>query len=353
MSLRAHLLDLIAREGPLSVATYMGLANAAYYGSRDPFGAGGDFTTAPEISQIFGETIGLALVDHWERAGRAPAFDLVELGPGRGTLMADALRAAAVRPGFVAAARVTMVETSAALRERQRAALPGAAVAWVDRFDGDPQGRPLYLIANEFFDALPIRQFVKSGGHWRERVVAADPEGRLAFAASPPLGPAAPIPSALRDAPDGSIVETHAPAQAFAAEIGGRIAADGGLALIVDYGYASSAPGETLQAVKAHRFADPLAEPGEADLTAHVDFEALSRAAQSAGARALGPVEQGAFLRALGALERAEALARRNSEKAEAIRAGARRLTDSAEMGSLFKVMAVASPDGPEPAGFA
>lgn len=338
-----HLAGLIRHEGPLRLDRFMALANAHYYATRDPLGAKGDFVTAPEISQLFGEMIGLTLLDHWQRAGMPAALRLVELGPGRGTLMADLLRAAALRPAFLDAARITLVETSPALRSAQAHALAGHDVEWADTLDGVPADAPLYLVANEFFDALPIRQFRHTGTHWTERHVGLTPSGAFGFldiAAAPPDAP--PNPTAA------AVFESCPAACAVAADIGQRLRATGGLALIVDYGYAQG-HGDTFQAMKAHAFVDPLATPGEADLTAHVDFAALARAA---GTRSFGPAGQGEFLAALGLETRAAMLARARPDQAASVQAGAARLTDPAEMGTLFKALALTGPGGPAPAGF-
>ena len=268
MTLRDHLADLIRHDGPLRLDRFMALANAHYYGTRDPLGAAGDFTTAPEISQLFGELVGLCLVDHWERSGAPSPIRLVELGPGRGTLMADMLRAAKVRPAFLEAARIALVETSASLRARQAETLSGQAIDWVDALDDVPDDAPLYLVANEFFDALPIRQFVHQNERWAERGVGLDAQGGFAMALMP-AGEALPISG---DCTNGSVYELNQAGQRVAVAIGARLAGRGGLALIIDYGHHPAGFGDTFQAVKAHRFADPLASVGEADLTAHVDF---------------------------------------------------------------------------------
>ncbi len=340
-----HLARAIRLDGPLRLDRFMGLANAQYYAARDPLGAAGDFTTAPEISQLFGEMLGLCLVDAWERSGAPAPIRLVELGPGRGTLMADMLRAAKIRPAFLEAARVTLVETSPALRARQAEALKtwGDRVTWADSFDETPDDAPLWLVANEFFDALPIRQFVRLAAGWAERVVALGEGGRFIFGAAP--APDMRFPQA----PEGAVIEINEPAAAIAAAIGARLATRGGLALIVDYGHAVSAPGDTLQAMRAHRFAPPLESPGEVDLTAHVDFAALARAA---AVPALGPVTQGALLTALGAGARAEALARARPDQADAIREALDRLVAPGRMGDLFKALALVGRGVALPAGF-
>jgi SAM-dependent MidA family methyltransferase len=346
-----HLAGLIRADGPLRLDRFMALANTHYYATRDPLGAGGDFTTAPEISQLFGEMLGLALLDHWERSGAPARFHLVELGPGRGTLMADILRAAKLRPAFLAAAELTLVETSPTLRARQAATLADHAPSWADSFAALPIDAPLYLVANEFFDALPIRQFVMGAAGWHERFVSLHETGAFAFALGPPTSlrlPEEPRSGVSKDVP--SILEINEPARAIAAEIGAALNARGGLALIVDYGHARTALGDTLQAVQAHRFADPLATPGEADLTAHVDFQAL---AEASSATPYGPVTQGALLAALGIEARARALIRARPDQNAAISAALTRLVDPGGMGTLFKAMALTGPGGPHPAGFA
>ena len=354
-ALAATIRDRIRRFGPISVADYMALALAhpehGYYRTRDPLGAAGDFVTAPEISQMFGELIGLWCAVEWQRAGAPTPVHLVELGPGRGTLMADALRAARTMPEFRAALRIHLVETSPALRDRQRRALDGIDVEWHATFDDVPAG-PLLLIANEFFDALPIRQYVRRGDRWRERLVGLDGDSLRFVAAERPAAEAVGFPQAVRGASEGAVFERCPAALALMAAIGGRIARDGVAALIVDYGPARSAAGESLQAVRAHAFHDVLAEPGEADLTAHVDFESLGRAAIEAGAVALGPVTQGTLLTRLGIAARAERLAASDPAKADAIDAARRRLIGDDGMGTLFKALALLPPGRGAPAGF-
>jgi NADH dehydrogenase [ubiquinone] 1 alpha subcomplex assembly factor 7 len=350
----------IRQAGPLTLAQYMaealGHPEHGYYRTRDPFGAAGDFTTAPEISQIFGELLGLWCVEMWQALGSPPALNLVELGPGRGTLMADALRAARLRPAFRAAASVHLVETSESLRARQAATLaqadPGLAPVWHDSLATVPAG-PMLLLANELFDALPIHQFVRTEDGWRERVVAlADDGDSLGFGLAPP-GPAlALLADAQRTAPVGAIAEVSPAAIALAAEIARRAVA-GGAALVIDYGPAASAAGDSLQAVRQHRPVDPLAAPGEADLTAHVDFAALARAAREAGAAVHGPLPQGTFLARLGLEMRAATLLRAaTGAQARDIRAAVARLLDPGEMGTLFKALAIVAPSLPVPPGF-
>jgi NADH dehydrogenase [ubiquinone] 1 alpha subcomplex assembly factor 7 len=367
-TLAAHLERLISAEGPISVARYMaealGHPEHGYYMRGDPLGAAGDFITAPEISQIFGELIGLWCAVVWRAMDRPRPVRLVELGPGRGTLMADALRAARQSAAdFHAALDLHLVETSPPLRAAQRAALGDRQAAWHDAAGEVPAG-PMLVIANEFFDALPVHQFVRTAGGWRERMVAFDPAAgglffRPAAEPTPSLDLVPPaldlLPPALREnagGGEGGIIEIRPAAREIAAAIGTRIAAHGGAALIVDYGHAHSAMGDTLQAVRSHRYADPLAEPGAADLTAHVDFQALAEAALAAGAAVHGPVTQGAFLTALGIGARRDMLAAADPDKARDIHGACRRLTDTAEMGSLFKVLAIAGAGLPEPPGF-
>ena len=337
--------DIIARriaaEGPMSLAEFMGecLMHPAhgYYATRDPFGQAGDFTTAPEISQMFGEMIGICLAQVWTDQCCPDPFVLAELGPGRGTLIADVLRTIRAVPSMAGAARVQLVETSRALRKRQAETLAAHEVTWHDNVAGLPDG-PLYLVANEFFDALPIRQFVRSGDGWAERQVGLR-DGALAFG----LAPSAPIEALagrLADTSDGDIVE-HCPAlPAIAGEIAARIARYGGAAIVIDYGNRRSL-GDTLQALKDHERADPLAAPGEADLTAHVDFEALALAFRNAGASVTAMTPQGVFLERLGVTERAQALAAQLSGPAlDSHVAAHRRLTHPTEMGHLFQVIA-------------
>jgi NADH dehydrogenase [ubiquinone] 1 alpha subcomplex assembly factor 7 len=359
-ALGQHIARLISETGPISVAHFMALAlghpKHGYYMTRDPLGAQGDFTTSPEISQMFGELIGLWIAETWIAQDRPSPFILAELGPGRGTLMADALRALRAVPGLLDALRLHFVETSPVLAAAQKQNVPNAT--WHDRFDTLPEG-PLFLIANEFFDALPIRQFVRMERGWCERFVMLDDDST---ADAPHFVPAiTPVPLAsddllspsVRNAPVGSLAEVSPASGAFAEDIAARIARHGGAALIIDYGHAKSAVGDTLQALRAHKFVDAFETPGEADLTAHVDFEALALAARAGGAQAHGPVEQGAFLHTLGIKERAEALkAKATPEQARDIDVAERRLTARDEMGSLFKVMALTRPGAPGLAGF-
>jgi NADH dehydrogenase [ubiquinone] 1 alpha subcomplex assembly factor 7 len=343
-----ELATLIASEGPISVERYMALClghpRHGYYMTRDPFGREGDFTTAPEISQMFGELLGLWVAEAWSAMGRPAHFALVELGPGRGTLMADALRALRIVPECRAALSVHLVETSPMLRDVQRTTLSALSadvrLAWNDTFADVPSG-PAIVLANEFLDALPVRQFVRTETGWHERMVGLA-EDRLAFGLF-----AEPERSLVLPGRVGDLVEIGEAAQAVTRHIAGRLASDGGAALFIDYGHARSGFGETLQAVRRHAFVDPLAEPGEADLTVHVDFAAVARAAAGTGARVHGPVTQGAFLQALGIQARAAALARNAAPDTKiAIDAALNRLTGAGkgQMGDLFKVLALSHP---------
>ncbi len=350
LTLAQRLARQIDSGGPISIAHYMAEANGHYYGSRDPLGTGGDFTTAPEISQMFGELVGLALADIWMRSGRRPNPLYVELGPGRGTLAADALRA---MEGAALAPRVHFVETSPVLRERQRALLPHATHH--DDLDSLPDEGPLLVVANEFFDALPIRQLVKTGDEWRERVVIRR-EGNdgIHFLPMPGYRPVTSgLPPIAATAPAGSIIETPPAGATVALALASRIARQGGGAIIIDYGYEGPAIGDTVQAVRAHSFTDPFRDPGECDLTAHVDFTVIGNMARHAGLRVLGPVGQGDFLRELGIDVRADQLGKVRPDQAPALEAARARLTDADQMGTLFKAMAFVHPDWAEPAGFA
>ncbi|MEX0591556.1 MAG: class I SAM-dependent methyltransferase [Xanthobacteraceae bacterium] len=355
-ALEQEIRALIESEGPIPVSRYMALClgdpRYGYYMTRDPFGAAGDFVTAPEVSQMFGELLGIWSAELWHMMGAPRPAHLVELGPGRGTLMADMLRTAKVAPVFRAAIDLHLVETSPVLAERQRAALAsvGAGAQWHRSVDTLPEG-PLIAIANEFVDALPVDQLIRTEDGWHERRVGIK-DGRLAFALDPvPLpGVGANLPKL--QAKPGAMLERRdlAPIR----EIARKIAAFGGAALIVDYGHVQSAFGDTLQAVRAHRVADPLENPGEADLTAHVDFEQLTATAMQTGVNALGPVTQGDFLRVLGIELRAENLKRgKDANTAALVDEAVRRLTGpSPGMGELFKALALTHPALPAPPGF-
>jgi NADH dehydrogenase [ubiquinone] 1 alpha subcomplex assembly factor 7 len=324
LTLAEQLRERIRAEGPMTVEAYMAACNAHYYATRDPLGAAGDFTTAPEISQMFGELIGACLADCWRAAGAPRDAVYAELGPGRGTLAADALRVLN-KAGFAGEAH--FVETSPSLRQKQSVSVPAAL--FHDRIE-ELAPVPLLLVANEFLDALPVRQWI--GG--KERSVTLGGDG-LAFTA------------------EGEVREDSPAREEAVAAIARHLADRGGVALMIDYGHARSAPGDTLQAVRGHRFGDPLADPGEQDLTAHVDFEAAARAAIATGAKVSGPVGQGEWLARLGIRQRAQSLIASNPDKRHDIDEAVERLCAKDQMGDLFKVMAIRSPDWPEPAGLA
>ncbi len=364
MSLKHRLAALIEAQGPISVAQFMTVAlldpKEGYYATRDPFGPsslgskGGDFITAPEISQMFGEMLGLWLVQAWADQGCPKNPRLVELGPGHGTLMADILRTARVAPEFLVDLEVVLVEASPLLQEAQGDKLRGlgADISWQAQFDDSLTDRPLFLVANEFFDALPVRQYVKSERGWCERMITTQ-GGELAFALAPVALPPAALPPGLEQAPNGAVYETSPAAAALTEDIARTIAARGGAGLIVDYGYgARTGFAETLQAVSGHRFADVLAEPGEDDLSAHVDFAALAAAGARGGAAIFGPVTQGLFLAHLGITERAEQLIKANPDQANDLLAAIERLIGNDKMGQLFKVLALMPPASADVAGF-
>lgn len=347
----------IRRHGPIPIAAFMAMAlhdpEAGYYARHDPLGRHGDFITAPEISQIFGELIGLWCADLWQRIGEPEPVLLAELGPGHGTLMADLLRAAGTVPAFRRALRLCLVEASPALRAEQQRRLASIDPLFCDDVEQLPPG-PLLLIANEFLDALPIRQLVRGRSEWAERLVGLDADARLAFV----LGPENRaltflVPPSLRELPSGTIVEIQPAAAALAARLGERFAHAPGAALFVDYGYFPRASGSTLSAVRQHRPERILEDIGEADLSAHVDFAAVAEAARSADAAVWGPVPQGRFLTSLGAEARLAVLSARASPAQRGLlESGLRRLIDPQEMGTLFKAMAVTTLGLPAPAGF-
>lgn len=343
----------IAANGPISVAEYMTLClgdpHHGYYTTREPFGRKGDFITAPEVSQMFGELVGAVCLGAYETFEAPVPIQLVELGPGRGTLMADFLRMAAQRPAFIDAAHLNLVEMSPRLRQIQWDTLQSAPLKpeFRDRFAQVPDG-PLIVVANEFFDALPVHQFVKTAAGWQERQVGLAENGDLVFGIGTARLSDAAIPSNAATAPEGSVLETQPAANAIAEEISTRIAEHGGFALFIDYGYAKPAAGDTLQALFEQSYDDVLAHPGEADLTAHVNFEALAAAAHSAGAVPLPLLEQGEFLLRAGLLERAGALgAGKSSQQQDSLRDAVERLAAPDQMGSLFKVLAITSDGKP------
>jgi NADH dehydrogenase [ubiquinone] 1 alpha subcomplex assembly factor 7 len=348
------LAEEIRRAGPLSIERYMTLAlhhpTLGYYRTRDPLGAEGDFVTAPELSQAFGEVIGAWLARAWLDLGRPAPVRLVELGPGRGTLLADLLRATRIVPGFQDGLRLHLVETGERLRAAQAARLADFEVSWHGALEEVLPG-PLLLLANEFFDALPVRQLVATERGWVERCVALADDGRLGFCLAKrpsPLG------AELPEATPGAVTEMSPARGEVARAIGSRIARDGGLALIIDYGaWAEQPTGDTLQATRNHAPCDPLDAPGTADLTTHVDFRTLALAACAAGAAVYGPVPQGTFLRDLGIhLRTARLLERATPDQRRQLRAALFRLTDPSAMGELFKVLALAHPSAPAPPGF-
>ncbi len=352
--LATRLAERIARGGPITVAHYMTAAlgdpDHGYYRTADPLGAGGDFTTAPEISQLFGELIGAWLIDCWEQAGRPDPVNLVELGPGRGTLMADILRVGRYAPDWLKAVRLHLVEINPRLRQAQAEKLSAYSPRWHETLSTVPDG-PILLAANEFLDALPIRQLVFWNGVWRERLVDWSGESGFHFAVSPGASSLSLLlPAGLRAA-QGDIYELSPAVIAVGREIGGRIARHGGAALIADYGRNESAAAETLQAVRAHRMVKVLDDPGAADLSAHVDFALLRRVAREAGATVAGPVTQGAFLDAIGIGLRAKRIRRGlPADAAATLDLAVQRLTAREAMGQLFKVLAILSP-GIVPAG--
>jgi NADH dehydrogenase [ubiquinone] 1 alpha subcomplex assembly factor 7 len=348
--LQSEIKKLIKSSGPMPVWRYMELClmhpEHGYYVSRDPLGREGDFTTAPEVSQMFGELLGLWAASLWKTLGSPPLLRLIELGPGRGTMMADALRAVRVLPQLYQTLSVHLVEINPVLRKKQQQTLSGIKnINWHDSIDEVPEG-PTIILANEYFDVLPIHQVVKQADGWHERMVDLDPTGKLAFAAS-----AAPIPRfevllppLVRAAPAGAVFEWRPDSEIM--KIAARVRDQDGAALIIDYGHVRSDAGDTFQAIARHSFADPLASPGQADVTAHVDFEALAHAAEDVGARVHGPATQGDFLKRLGIETRAVALmAKASPEVSEDISSALKRLTDSGRtgMGSLFKVLGVSS----------
>jgi NADH dehydrogenase [ubiquinone] 1 alpha subcomplex assembly factor 7 len=356
-ALKQEIAATIAHEGPMTLERYMGLCLShpryGYYMTRDPFGSAGDFVTAPEISQMFGELIGVWASEAWRMSGEPPSARLIELGPGRGTLMSDVLRVSRISPAFLDAVSVHLVETSPMLRQVQQRTLADAQkpIDWAADLLETPPG-PAVILANEFFDALPVRHFVKTIAGWRERLVGLDASGELVFGLSDQIEPS--LQAAARE---GSIIEVNMIAQRLMGEIAARLARDGGALLVIDYGYLETSLGDSLQAVARHSYVDPLAEPGAADLTAHVDFAALARAARAQGAKVMGPVTQAHFLLQLGIERRAGSLMKKASpEQSRAIVDAFDRLTGTKDprrhMGQLFKVMAVTHPDMPDMPGF-
>jgi len=347
MSLRERLIEAIRENGPLTVAEYMAACLydpvAGYYATRPAIGgAGADFLTAPEASQMFGELIGLWCAHEWEALGK-PAFNWIELGPGRGVLMQDGLRATQRIEGMHDAASIVLVETSEPLREEQVKRVHGAE--WVARLEDAPPG-PCLVIANEFLDCLPIRQFFRGEDGWHEKLVGLDDAEQLTF------GLSAALPAPDSEDEIGAVREIAPGLESLVYEIERRLHDAPGRVLIIDYGHARPEGVDTLQALRNHKKVDPIETPGEADLTAHVDFGRLAELAGEAGLRVDGPITQAAFLRSLGIEFRANALTKANPSHAERLKREVRRLTHADEMGALFKVLCLSSPNLPPPAGF-
>ena len=348
----AEIRRLIRSAGPMPVSRYMELCLShpqfGYYMTRDPLGREGDFTTAPEVSQMFGELLGLWALSVWRIMDQPQSVRLIELGPGRGTMMADALRALRVLPPLYQSLTIHMVEVNPVLREKQRATLSGVRnITWHDSIDDVLDG-PAVILANEYFDALPIHQMVKRETGWHERTVDLDGNGRLVFshASEPTPRFEVLLPPLVREAPVGAIFEWRPDTEIM--KIARRVREQDGAALIVDYGHLRSDAGDTFQAIARHSFADPLRNPGEADITAHVDFQALGRAAEDLGARVHGPVTQGDFLKRLGIETRAATLkAKATPELSADIDSALKRLTEAGRggMGSMFKVIGISQPD--------
>ena len=333
------------------MALCLGHPTLGYYPTRDPLGRGGDFTTAPEISQMFGEMIGIWAASLWQQMGQPARLRLVELGPGRGTLMADALRAAWALPAFRAALEAHLVEISPVLRAAQERALAasGVAVAWHRAMTEVPEGTPTIVIANEFFDALPIRQVVFANGAWRERMVGLDAGGALSFGLSAEAAPDVPFAGA-----EGDLREICPEGRDVVAQLAPRLKRDGGALLAIDYGYARPRPGDSLQAMQGHGFVDPLASPGVADLTAHVDFATLAAMGKAGGLAVHPLLTQHTLLHRLGIAARASALAQSAPSRADEVAAAFRRLTgvEKGQMGTLFKALCLTSPDLSAPPAF-
>ncbi len=357
--LEADIRRRITAAGPMPVGEFMSLClthpEHGYYVTRDPLGRRGDFTTAPEVSQMFGELIGLWMVTVWQQMGAPETVHVIELGPGRGTMMSDAMRAAKIAPDFIKATMLHFVEISPPLQALQEQAIGalGMTARWHRSQDQVPSGQAI-VIANEFFDALPINQAVKMGDGWHRRCIGIGPDSAFRYEVEPQPMPhfEATLPPIVRQAREGEIFEWRSDHETI--ELGRRIAREPSAALLIDYGHVESATGETLQAVRGHLFADPLAEPGEADMTAHVDFEALSRSLEAIGPRAYGPIEQAVFLDRIGINARAQTL-KTNASRAKLhdIDAAMARLTGSGRtgMGALFKVLALTHPKLAAPPG--
>lgn len=356
-ALTRRIARLIRTDGPLSLAAFMTIVlhdrEEGFYSTRDSIGARGAFITAPEVTQMFGELLGLWCAETWRGQGAPKVTQLVELGPGRGVLMHDTLRALRAVPEFLSAIEVTLVEASPVLEQVQRKNLleSPAKIRWVRQWSDVSQNRPLFVLGNEFLDALPLRQFVKTERGWCERMIATDSAGDLIFALAPEPAPLH-LPEGLGPAEPGAVYEISFAAEALVEDVARSIAENGGAALFIDYGHAGHRFGDTLQAVTAHQRTGVFDAPGEADVSAHVDFAALARVATKSGARVHGPIAQGKFLGTLGIDQRAQRLSVDNPEYANVIAAAAHRLTGPDQMGTLFKVMAIAPPGAPPPPGF-
>jgi NADH dehydrogenase [ubiquinone] 1 alpha subcomplex assembly factor 7 len=353
VSLEQRLKAQIAADGPLTVAQYMTAClhdpQDGYYATRPALGEGGDFLTAPLVSQMFGELLGLWAVEAWIRMGEPSPFLLVEAGPGDGTLMSDALRAARLAPKFLAAARLHLIETSPPLIDAQRRRLADGPLepVWTASLTALPSGAPVILLSNELLDCLPARQFVRTGRGWGERMVGLDADDALVFGLA-----SRPVDGLLPDAEPGEVLEISAAQEAFGAELGAILAREGGVALLIDYGRSEPGTGDTLQALKSHQKQHPLDAPGHADLTVHADFPAVAAAARKAGAGAASILTQGELLTRLGVRERAKALEKARPDRAEVLQRQLARLIDPDQMGDLFKALALHAPATLVPPGF-
>ncbi len=346
--LRRH----IALNGPMDIGAYMGLCLGhpvhGYYMKRDPFGRGGDFTTAPEVSQMFGEMIGVWLADMWQRLGAPPSFVLLECGPGRGTLMQDILRATTKVPGFLDAAKLHLLETSPVLQEKQRATITRATPQWHETLETIPTDMPILMVANELYDALPVRQAVFTGQHWVERVVTLEGGNQFCFG----YGQTLPAPT-VSNPVIGDVYEFSPMRDTFTQSLSQKLKQRGGAALIIDYGFTHATVGDTFQAVKNHQFCSVFETPGDADLTSHVDFESIGRRARAEGIIAHGPITQGAFLQNLGIEHRLSQLTMNaTADQKVNVVTGYHRLIEPHQMGDLFKVIALCHTDSIKPAGF-